>query len=96
MMNIEILCDSAHGQYIPNIMINRLIGANWIVDCNNMEDLQNVDCEHYWETWDQVLNNAEFVDQNGDKWFLHHDGDLFAYCPDLMSEQEKNNFFGVE
>lgn len=93
-MSIEILCDSAHGQYIPNIMINRLVGSGWIIDCDNMEDLQNVDCEWYWETWDQVLSNAEFVDQNDNKWFLHHDGDLFAYCPDLMSEQEKNDFFG--
>lgn len=91
---IEILCDSHHGQYIPQIMINRLIDHGWEgIEKGYINDLQDPCNEWYWEAWHDVENNATFTDENGNVWHLHHNGDLFAYCEDLMTEEEKENFF---
>lgn len=91
---IEILCDSHHGQYIPKIMIKRLIDNGWqgITD-ENVDDCRYPDQEWYWEAWNDVVNNANFADENGNVWGLYHNGDLFAVCYDLMTEEEKQNFF---
>lgn len=92
--SIEILCDSHHGIFIPQIMINRLVDHGWQgITEENQKDLQDPYSEWYWETWDQVLNNAYFVDGNKNTWQLWQDGDLFCYCDDLMTEEEKQNFF---
>lgn len=101
MKNIEILCDSHHGVYIPQIMIKRLADHGWLKNTPHDEldsiliDLSDPQNDWYWDSWGRVLNDAELIDpQTGDKWLLHQDGDLFAYCPDLMTENELNDFFG--
>ena len=92
---IEVLCDSHHGQYIPQIMINRLVDSGWQgITEENVNDCNDPRNEWYWGAWHDVENNATFTDENGNVWGLHQDGDLFAYCADLMTEEEKQNFFG--
>lgn len=92
---IEILCDSHHGQYIPQIMINLLVDSGWQgIEKEDLNELQDPENEWYWEVWDLVEDNAYFVDENENRWQLHQEGDLFAYCEDLMTEEEKQNFFG--
>lgn len=92
---LELLCDSRHGVYIPEIMINRLIDAGWVnISQWERETLQSADNDHYWDAWDQVLGKSEYTDENGYVWRLYHDGDLWAYCEDLMTDEEKYNFFG--
>lgn len=53
-------------------------------------------CEWYWESWNNILDNAEYVDESGNIWRLYQDGDLFAICEDLMSDADYENFFGEE
>ena len=48
--------------------------------------------EYYWETWDDVLNYAQYIDEEGNKYFLSQDGDLWAFCHDRMTDEEKSNF----
>lgn len=78
---MELLCDSHHGVYIPQIMINRLVDAGWEnITQEQMDDLNTgpYNCEWYWDSWDMVLNNARYMDDDGETWFLHQDGDLWA------------------
>tara|TARA_Y100000034_G_C6910629_1_gene425136 strand:+ start:26501 stop:26794 length:294 start_codon:yes stop_codon:yes gene_type:complete len=91
---IQILCDSHHGQYIPKIMINRLVDKGWQgVEQIDIDELRDECNEWYWESWNNVENDAFFIDENGYKWQLWLNGDLFAYCEELMTEEEKQNFF---
>lgn len=94
--NVELLCDSHHGVYIPSIMIQRLIDAGWRnIPADAVEVLSSVDNECYWDCWEEVLNNAEWYDvSTGQVFKLHQDGDLFAYCPDSMTPQEYHHMFG--
>jgi len=39
-----------------------------------------------------ILNNARYTDKNGNVWRLMQDGDLWAYCFELMTDEEKENF----
>ena len=48
--------------------------------------------EGYWDCWNEVLLNARFVDSSGFEWQLFQEGDLFAICPELMTNEEKRNF----
>lgn len=84
---MELLCDNHHGQYIPQIMVARLVDAGWkgitkeqIDDLNAGPD----DCEWYWDSWDMVLNNAQYIDDEGETWFLWQDGDLWAMTAEEM------------
>lgn len=78
---MELLCDSHHGQYIPQIMARRLYDAGWAgLDLEDVVLLEAGpdESDWYWEAWECILNNAQFKDENGEIWYLHHDGDLFA------------------
>lgn len=96
MRNVELLCDSHHGVYIPQIMIHRLKDNGWSnIPINAVEVLSSPDNEDYWETWEEVLQNAEWHDSSTSQVFkLHQDGDLWAYCPDSCTPQEYHNLFG--
>ncbi len=87
---IEILADSSRGIYIPNHFSESC--KHWSgVNQDEFRILargpENV---HYWDTWEQVLNNAYFIEEStGRKFTLYHDGDLFALCLSEMTEEEK-------
>lgn len=65
---------SAQGVYIP---------AHFALDfpeALNEKDrleLENPENEHYWDTWDRVLNNARIFDVEGNEYYLHHNEDLY-------------------
>jgi hypothetical protein len=89
-----LFCDASSGRYIPQrfaaeIMPQYLQG----VTQDQLNELADPDNEWYWDTWDTVLNNARIVD--GDyTYYLHQDGDLWLVCYELLTEDEKLNFFG--
>ena len=97
MMNagIELLLSDSRGIYIPR---------DWAMYCQDMdgvrpEDMEVLkagpDHEWYWEAWNNVLSNAHSV-HNGKTWRLWQDGDLWAYCEELMTDEEYEQFFGEE
>ena len=78
---MELLCDSHHGVYIPQIMARRLYDAGWSgITLNDVIQLETgpYEGEWYWETWEGILNSAKYTDKRGTVWYLYHDGDLFA------------------
>lgn len=78
---MELLCDSHHGQYIPQIMARRLYEAGWFgVEIEKVVELEigPHENEWYWYTWNDILDSARFTDENGVVWYLYHGGDLFA------------------
>ena len=86
---MEPLCDSHHGQFIPQIMARRLYDAGWSgIDLGDVVDLEAGPDggDWYWETWEGVLNSAQFSDETGEIWYLHHDGDLFAATASDLEE----------
>ena len=97
MKPLHLLLDSANGVYIPKLFAEHLTG-DWSGIRN--EDLatllQGPEAEGYWEAWCGVLDNAIFTDDQGMKYLLHQDGDLWLYCPDLMTWQEYEEFFEDE
>lgn len=92
---IELLLDGNRGTYIPQAFAE-MCGDLWQISAERLKVLADPDHEWYWETWTEVLDNATLTDKNGKVWHLHQDGDLWAYCPDLMTEEDKKNFFGEQ
>lgn len=92
---VEILADASHGQNLPQYVIQSLVDAGWkgITDLNKRELLSGPDEEFYWDSWNEVLDNATF-EMNGGLWRLHQDGDLFALNETMMTPQEYHNFHG--
>lgn len=85
---IEVLADSHRGVYLPEVWIRNLPDYTaWHISENTYNVIAaGVDAEahadYFWDTWCRVLDTAFFVDEEGFKWFLHQDGDLFAYRED--------------
>ena len=99
MYSLILILSDARGQYIPRDFVtdnwNEIAldhCAAWNVKLSDAEILQNPDHDLYWETWDDVLNYAEFKAENGDVYRLYQDGDLWGICYEKMTDDEKSNF----
>ena len=103
--SIVILFEDSRGIYIPkefaeSFEIGREKGKwNGIGgdDGHNqvLADLrEGPEGDNYWDAWQYVLDNAEYIDSEGNVYRLYQDGDLFAVCEELMTAEEKQNLFG--
>lgn len=104
MKAVNLILSDARGIYIPrdfltdnNNEIDEEHRKAWGLTKENEElwinciDPEN---EFYWESWNWILDNAKFIDENGNVFELWQDGDLWAYCYELMTKQEKYSLFG--
>lgn len=97
MKPLHLLLDSANGVYIPKIFAeSHSAGWSGIYPHDLATLLKGPEDEEYWDTWNDVLNNAIFTDVEGMQYRLHHDGDLWMWCPGLMTWQDYEEFFGEE
>ena len=94
---VEHLLSDARGQYIPRDFVECFNLADWGIDpesgaaqtCAAGCEAECVDW--YWEAWDEILRKAEY--KEGEYvWRLYQDGDLWALCDELMTDEEKQNF----
>ena len=100
MNAITLLLSDAGGVYIPRDFVtdeyNEIAQDHctaWGIKPKDAEILAaGPDHEFYWDAWDDVLNYAEFTDENGNKYTLHQDGDLWGICYSRMSMEERQNF----
>ena len=95
MSGIDLLLNDSRGVYIPRDFAQYFIGWKGI----EAEDVEILlagpdESDWYWETWDSVLYRAVYTDSNGNTWHLHQNGDLWAVCEKLMTDEEYYNFFG--
>jgi len=89
---VSLLLSEARGIYIPRDFASDFDLTLWQgLENIDLEDLENPENDYYWGAWNDVLNSAEFH-ENGYVWRLHQDGDLWAYCFELMTQEEKQNF----
>lgn len=97
MSGIRLLVSDWHGVYIPQRFAEDYDMDQWNIKDYDAEILRsgpNESNESYWYVWDNVIDNAEYTDENGNVWRLTQDGDLWAYCVELMDDDEYENFFG--
>lgn len=94
MKAIVLMMSDSYGVYIPKNFVNDVDLGAWHVKPEDAEILASgPDHEDYWEAWDSVLDYAYYM--HGDaKYTLHQDGDLWAVCPERMTNEEYSNFFG--
>lgn len=100
---VNLILSDARGVYIPRDFVtdgyNKVAVDHckaWGIEDEDAEILAaGPDHEYYWETWDEVLSSAQYVDKEGNKYFLWQDGDLWAFCYERMTKEEKSNF-GME
>ena len=78
----EYLISSGYGIYIPQMFFEQEDFEKWGLAKEEFQELADPEHEHYWEAWEELLHNAEYIDKNGVRWFLEHDEDLWA-TPDL-------------
>lgn len=88
---VVILLSDARGIYIPRDFVQGFHMDLWHVSEHDAEICQDPDNEWYWEAWYNIIDNAFMLDKHGNKYQLYQDGDLWAYCFDLMSDEEKQN-----
>ncbi len=93
--SIFLVVNGQHGQFVAQVAAEML--EDWDISQPDLKILlAGPDDPQYWETWERVLNNAVYIDQNGRRWQLHHDSDLWACCDELMSDDEYFNLFGED
>lgn len=91
---IQILLDSNRGVYIPQLFAEDCEEWGGISAEEKETLLAGPGAEWYWEAWEDVLNSATYTDADGNLWRLWQDGDLFAICDELMTDDDYMAFFG--
>ena len=76
--HVQLLIDESNGIYIPRKFYENFDLNKWGIDINQFTELKDVENEHYWDAWDELIQHAKYVDSNGITWRLYQDGDLFA------------------
>ena len=97
MSGVEILLNDSRGVYIPQNFAENFNMKDWGVIDEERDVLlagPSPENESYWDVWHDVLSNSSYKDKNDNIWYLTQDGDLFAYCDPLMTDEEYENFFG--
>lgn len=90
MSGVNVIVDGSYGIYVPQRFVKAYSPDEWNIALDDLRVLiAGPDHEHYWETWDDVLSKAQFTDSQGNVWRLTQDGDLFAYCEQLMTRDER-------
>ncbi len=91
----DLLVDEVRGIYIPQFFaenyghhLGKTLTGITEADLDILE--QGPDAEDYWETWDNVLRNAEIMIK-GEPYHLEQDGDLF-----LVPDDESGDEGGLE
>ena len=97
MSGLMLLLDGNRGVYIPQVFANTfdLDRMKGIRQCDIETLREGPDTEGYWDAWDSILGSVSF-EEKGNTWHLYQDGDLWAYCVDLMSDEDYENFFQTE
>ena len=89
---VALLLDGARGCYIPKSFVEDFDLTKWQgVDPGDITICQDTDHEQYWDAWQDILDKATFT-ENGNTWHLYQDGDLWAFCVELMTDEEKSNW----
>ena len=89
-----LLVDSHHGIYVPKVFSENFDHSKWQgIPADDLAVIANPEHEWYWEAWDSILRTATCL-QDGHTYRLHQDGDLWAYCDELMSDEEYKEFWG--
>ena len=95
MQAVEILLSDARGVYIPANFVDGFDVTQWGLDPDSWAvktcEGNNPCDEHYWDAWMEILDKAEYH-KDGNVWRLYQDGDLFAICYELMTDEEREGF----
>ena len=90
---IEIYADANRGVYIPEFFADTCSERWQGIDPDDLAVLkQGHEHEEYWNAWTNVLDNAVMFDDDGYRYTLHHDGDLFLVCDAKMSREQYEQF----
>ena len=94
MSGVKLILDGARGIYIPRDFVQGFDLSKFRgIDAECIEACSDPGSEFYWECWTDILDNAEHTDEQGNTWRLYQDGDLFMLCDELMTVDERQNFF---
>lgn len=97
MSGMMLLASDAAGVYIPQNFVHRFAPESWGIaegDADWERCSAGPDADYYWEAWDWVLTRACYKDADGHCWSLYQDGDLWAVCVELMTDEEYEGYFG--
>ncbi len=91
---VQLLLDESRGHYIPQKFAENFRDWLGIHEEDRAILLQGQSHPEYWAAW-EIVQECAYWREDGKTWHLWHDGDLWAYCFDLMTQEEKTNLFGV-
>lgn len=97
MSGLMLLVADSYGVYVPQSFVQRMAPEKWGFvegDADWETCSMGPDTDWYWESWEWILMRAVHKDKDGNVWTLHQDGDLWAVCVELMTDEEYEGYFG--
>lgn len=97
MSGMRLMVSDSHGVYVPKVFAQSFSPEKWQFrdgDADWETCSMGPDTDWYWESWEWILQRAVHKDSEGNVWTLHQDGDLWAVCVELMTDEEYEGYFG--
>lgn len=98
MSGMRLLASDALGVYIPQNFCELHDPVKWSLvedDADWLACMAGPDkSDFYWDSWDWILTRAIYKDADGHSWTLYQNGDLWAVCVELMTDEEYEGYFG--
>ena len=95
MPNMLLWLSDARGIYIPRDFAQSFVDRDKSVSGVSADDwviLENPDHAAYWDAWTEVCDNATVTDENGTKYRLHQDGDLWLIPYGMIWDEETDTY----
>ena len=83
---MELLIDGHHGIFIPQLFCEYYAENFEGINPEDLETCQDPNNQWYWDSWTNILDNA-YIIQNGKKYILWQDCDLFLIAENEEIEQ---------
>ena len=100
MANTLLILDSNRGIYIPQafaLKFGDFLGSWSNVNQDDLDTLlEGPDHEWYWEAWQNICDNAEYMGSDGAKYSLYQDGDVWLVPEGMSMEEDEFEFADAE
>ena len=98
---VKSVCTFVEGDSTLNLKqetVQKLVDEGWKgFKQSDIDTIMDGNQDDIWfePAWHKIVENAYFIDEDGQEWKITHKGYVFSYCESLMSDHDREVLFST-